>query len=182
MTRVIAAAALACALSAPVWPQDATPQAPQTDLSALANQLQQLNQADRQALQAQLGTAQNSSALNALLQAAQNSAPQTVVQLPNGQQAQYDTATLGRLLREAAQAGEDHMSLRLSRPEYEYRIPTVGNPVLPTLPGQPTITLPGTGAPLRPNPPCELPAYCRHLPADSPLCKCPDSGNTGSNQ
>lgn len=181
MTRVIAAAALACALSAPVWPQDATPQAPQTDLSALATQLQQLNQADRQALQAQLGS-QNSSALNALIQAAQNPAPQTLVQLPNGQQAQYDAATLSRLLREAARAGEDHMSLRLSRPEYEYRIPTVGNPVLPTVPGQPTITLPGTGAPLRPNPPCELPAYCRHLPADSPLCKCPDTENTGSNQ
>jgi hypothetical protein len=175
MKSILTAVALASLVSLPAMPQDSTPQ--QGNLADLAAKLQQLSPADRQALQSRLSADQNSQALSALLQAMQANP-----QLQQNPQTLYGGKTVEEIFREALKQNDSHMSLQLNRPEYEYKLPTVGNPVMPSLPGQPTVTLPNPGGPTHPNPPCDLPPYCRHVTTPGPLCKCPDDSNSGDNQ
>jgi hypothetical protein len=175
MKSILAAVALASLVSTSAIPEDTIQQ--QGNLAELAAKLQQLSPADRQALQSRLSADQNSQALSALLQAMQANP-----QAPQNPQALYGGKTVEEIFKEALKQNDSHMSLQLNRPEYEYKLPTVGNPVMPTLPGQPTVTLPNPGGPVGPNPPCELPPYCRHVTTPGPLCKCPDDSNSGGNQ
>ncbi len=144
------------------------------DLNQLASQLQQLNPSDLQALQNKLAPGQNTTDIAALLRSAQNQPPTTVFQLPGGLQGVLNGKALEALLKEAAKAKDDHLSLQLTRPEDQYKIPTVGNPVLPTLPTQPGVALPGAGGTRLPAQRCNLPPYCKHVTIPGPLCKCPE--------
>lgn len=165
---------LACLVSLPAMPQDTTQQ--QGNLAELAQKLQQLSPSDRQALQNRLALDQSNPGLSAMLQALQTPHQQ------QNQQALYGGKTVEEIFKEALKKSDKHMSLQLNRPEYEYKLPTVGTPVLPTLPGQPAINVPVPGGPVNPNPPCALPPYCRHITTPTPLCKCPEDSNSGDNQ
>ncbi len=63
-------------------------------------------------------------------------------------------------------------SLTLQKPDEQLlkTLPIIGDPILPTLPGEPT--LPGQGgASLPQQPDCDLPPWCKFI-KDNPLCKC----------
>ena len=164
MKRHLLAGLLACLFSTAALPQDAAPQ--QGNLADLAARLQQLSAADRQALKAQLEAGQDSRTIMSLLEGAPNS--------PGAQ----GNANWGQLLLDALKDKDEHPSLQLNRPQYESGFPDVGSPVMPTLPDQPTVIIPGLG----PEPRCERPAYCRHLQKPGPLYKCKEESATGGNQ
>ncbi|WP_262691883.1 hypothetical protein [Kordiimonas aestuarii] len=170
-----AAVVFACSYSAAVCAQQGPPAS--ADLDQLARQLQHLNAADLQALQNKLQSSQTPADISALLRAAQN--PASGYQLPGGLQGLLDGKKVEQLLREAAKPKGNPMSLQLNRPEYEYKIPTVGTPVLPSQPTQPGVTLPTLGTP---KPKCELPPYCKHVTKPGPLCQCPEEDEGGDSQ